>query len=315
MLRRQGPTLLVLALLAATAVAFVVAERVKLQESPIRGPEVDPVFSPVCECPDHVASVSFLLSRGERLEVGIVDEDNRLIRTLVERRSFPRLHRLEFEWNGRDGGGRLVPEGIYYPRVRFADRERTIILPNPIRVDKTPPTISTEGVRPRVFSPDGDGRAEGIAVRYGVNETARALLFVEGTRRVRGKLRAKKSGQLQWYGRDRSRGLPAGVYRLQLVAHDEAGNISGRVAAGAVRIRYIELAPRVVRARARTTFRVAVDTDARSYEWRYGSRRGVSRGPVLTLQARRAGRYALVVETRDHRARATVVVTPRRRAR
>ena len=312
MLRRQGPTLLVLALLAATAVAFVVAERVKLQESPIRGPEVDAVFSPVCECPDHVARVSFLLSRRERLEVGIVDEDNRLVRTLVEQKSFPPTHRLDFEWNGRDDGGRLVPEGIYRPRVRFADRERTIILPNPIRVDQTPPRITAEGVRPRVFSPDGDGRAEGIAVRYGVNETARALLFVKGTRRVRGKLRLAKSGQLQWYGRRGGRGLPAGVYGLQLVAQDEAGNVSGRVPSGAVRIRYIELAQSVIRARPRTDFRVAVDTDASSYEWRFGSRRGVARGPVLTLRAGRAGRYALVVEERGHRARATVVVSPRR---
>ena len=315
MLRRQGPTLLVLALLGATAVAFVVAERVKLQESPIRGPRVDPVFSPVCECPDHQAAVSFLLSRAERLGVGIVDADNRLVRTLVERKSFPPLHRLEFEWNGRDEGGQVVPEGVYRPRVRFADRDRTIILPNPIRVDKTPPTISAEGVRPRVFSPDGDGRAEGIAVRYRVNETARALLFVDGVRRVRGKLRAKRDGQVQWYGREGGRALRTGIHGLELLAQDEAGNISRRKPSGTVRIRYIELAPRVVRARARTTFRVAVDTDARSYEWRFGSRRGVAHGPVLTLQARRAGRYALVVETRDHRARATVVVTPRRRAR
>lgn len=315
MVRRHGPTLLVLALLVATAVAFVVAERVKLEESPIRGPAVDEVFSPVCECPDHVATISFSLSRAERLSVGIVDESNRLIRTIVERRRFPPLHRLEFEWNGRGDGGGVVVEGLYRPRVRFTDRDRTIILPNPIRVDRTAPSISLEGVRPRVFSPDGDGRGEGVAVRYEVNETARALLFVDGVRRVRGKLRGKQQGQLQWYGREAGRAFPAGTYRLALIAQDEAGNLSRSVPAGAVRIRFIELPQRLVRTRARTLFRVRVETDAQSYVWRFAGRRGLAGGPVLTLRARRPGRYPLVVEERGHRARAVVVVSPRPRAR
>lgn len=313
LLRRHGPTLLVLALLVATAVAFVVAEQVKLEESPIRGPKVDEVFSPICECADHEAQISFSLSRADRLGIAIVDARDELVRTLVERRRFLPEHRLVFDWNGRDDDGRIVPEGVYRPRVRFADRDRTIILPNPIRVDKTPPKISVEAIRPRVFSPDGDGRAEGIAIRYEVNEPARALLFVDGLRRVRGKLRAKPSGQIQWYGREGGRSLPRGTYRLILVAEDEAGNSSVRVPSGTVRIRYVELVPRVVRVRARSSFRVSVDTDARSYEWRFAGRRGVAHGPVLALRARTPGRYGLVVEVRGHRARTVVVIVPRRR--
>ena len=41
---RIAPTLLVLALLAATAVAFGVTERLKLEQPPIAGPEVTKVF-------------------------------------------------------------------------------------------------------------------------------------------------------------------------------------------------------------------------------------------------------------------------------
>lgn len=313
--RRHGPTLLVLALLVATAVAFVVAERVKLEESPIRGPRVDPVFSPICECPDHSATISFRLSRADRLGVGIVDDQDRLVRTLVERKSFIPLHRLVFDWDGRDDDGRFVPEGVYRPRVRFADRDRTIVLPNPIRVDTTPPAITAEGVRPRLFSPDGDGRAEGIAVRYAVNGPARALLLVDGVRRVRGKLRLKQKGQLQWYGREGGRSLPPRTYRLTLVAQDEAGNLSAPAPSGTVRIRYIELRPRVVRVRTRARFRLAVDTDAAVYRWRFAGRTGIARGRVLVLRARRPGRYALVVEVRGHLARASVTVSPRRRLR
>ena len=309
LLRRHGPTLLVLGLLTATAAAFAVSEEVKLEKSPLRGPRVDPVFSPVCECPNRVAMISFRLSRSDTLGVGVVDAHDHLVRTLVSDRRFLPLHRLEFEWNGRDDDGRIVPEGVYRPRVHFADRDRTIILPNEIRVDETPPIVSARGVRPRVISPDGDGRRDGVAVRYAVNEKpARALLLVDGIQRVRGKLRTKLHGQLQWYGRAAGHAFPAGVYRLVLIAEDEAGNLSHPVSAGAVRIRYIAVSPRVVRVRARAIFRVRVDTDARAYAWRLAGRRGIGHGRSLALRAPAAGRYALVVEERGHRAHATVIV-------
>src|SRR5919109_3988813 len=125
LIRRHGPTLLVLALLVGTAVAFVVAERVKLEKSPIRGPRVVEVFSPLCECANRVATISFRLSRSDRLGVAVVDSNGDLVRTLVRRQSFLALHRLVFEWNGRDDEGRVVREGTYQPRVHFADRDRT----------------------------------------------------------------------------------------------------------------------------------------------------------------------------------------------
>ena len=315
MVSRHGPRLLVLALLVATAAAFVVAEQAKLEKSPIRGPRVDAVFSPVCECSDHTDTISFRLSRADTLGVGIVDADGRLVRSLVEDQRYPPLHLLEFEWDGRDDAGQIVPEGVYRPRVHFADRGRTIVLPNPIRVDKTPPTISATAVRPRVFSPDGDGRVEGIVVGYNLDEPARALLLVDGVQRVRGKLRKKLKGQLQWYGRAGGRSFPAGTYRLSLVAEDRAQNLSRPVPVGVVRIRYIELAPRVVHVRARERFRVRVVTDAGSYSWRFAGRSGRARGRVLALRARRVGRFLLLVEERGHRARAVVVVAPHPRPR
>ncbi len=50
----------------------------------------------------------------------------------------------------------FMPEGRYRPRVHLASERRTIVLPNPIRVDVTPPQIELRSLRPRVFSPDGD---------------------------------------------------------------------------------------------------------------------------------------------------------------
>ena len=313
-MRRHGPILLVLALLAGTAVAFVIAERVKLEKSPLRGQQVTRVFSPICECANRTARISFRLSRADTVGVGIVNADGDLVRTLVPDRRYLALHRLEFEWDGRNADGAVVPEGFYQPRVHFADRDRTIVLPNPIRVDTTPPAILAKGVRPRVFSPDGDGRRDGVAVRYSVSESpARALLLVKGVRRVRGKLRDSRQAQLQWYGRAEGNSFPAGTYRLQLVAEDEAGNVSKPVPAGAVRIRYIEVTPALVRVRVRARFRVRVDTDASSYTWRFAGRSGDAHGPALVLQARRPGSFPLVVEELGRRARSAVVVTRRTR--
>ena len=310
-MRRHGPIVLVVALLVGTAAAFAVAERVKLEKSPIRGPRVTSPFSPVCECPNRLAEISFRLSRADTVGVGIVDADGHLVRTIARDRRYLALHRLEFEWDGRDADGLVVAEGVYRPRLHFADRDRTIVLTNLIRVDTTPPEISSTGVRPRVFSPDGDGRRDGIAVRYAVNETARALLLVDGTRRVRGKLRGALKGQLQWYGRVDGASLPAGIYPLQLLAEDEAGNLSQAVAAGSVRIRYIELSPVELRVPVRSRFRLNVETDAASYSWRFAGRSGVAHGRALVLRARRRGRFPLVVQERGRRARALVVVTRR----
>ena len=309
-MRRHGPILLVVALLAGTAAAFAVAERVKLEKSPLIGPRVDPVFSPVCECPNHVARISFSLSRADTIGIAIVDSKNRLVRALVRDRRYPPLHRLEFEWNGRTADRRVVPDGAYHPRVHFADRDRTIVLPNTIHVDTSPPGVSSRGVRPAVFSPDGDGRADGIVVRYHVSEQpARALLLVDGVRRVRGKLRDKAASQLQWYGRAGGEAYPAGTYRLALLAEDEAGNISRPVPVGSVRIRYIEVSPRVVRVRKGARFRVRVETDATAYSWRFAGRTGDASGRSLVFTARRPGRFGVVVEESGHRARAVVLVS------
>ena len=52
-MRRNVTLLVVLGLLAGSALAFGVAERLKLEKSPVAGTEVDKVFSPVCRCPQR----------------------------------------------------------------------------------------------------------------------------------------------------------------------------------------------------------------------------------------------------------------------
>jgi hypothetical protein len=156
-LARWPQLLIVLVLLGATAAAFAVTERLKLERSPITGTQVDRVFSPVCECARDVSVISFILRRRETVTLDILDRNGRSIRTVVRNRREP-AGRVSYTWDGRDNADRVVPEGVYRPRVRLRRNGRTIVLPNPIRVDSTAPTITLVRVFPRVFSPDGDGQ-------------------------------------------------------------------------------------------------------------------------------------------------------------
>lgn len=311
-MRRTATLALVLALLAGSVVAFVVAERLKLERSPVGGTAVDKVFSPVCDCPQRRARIEFRLRRPDRLTLSLIDVDGHEVRTLVDGDRYPRGP-LTFFWDGKDDGGRMVTEGPYRPKVELGRADRTIVLPNPIRVDVMPPELEVISVRPRTISPDGDGRRDVVRIRYRVSERARVTLYVNGARRVAGR-RQRPTGTLQWLGGGPGgRTLPPGRHRLQLQAQDLAGNRSLRVSAGAVRIRYLLLDERSIRTTAGERIRVGVDADATRVFWvlRRGSSvvgRGSGRRTIALRAPERPGRYVLTAIAAGHRTRAIVVV-------
>lgn len=296
-----------LALLVATAAAFAVTERLKLERSPITATRVDKVFSPVCECPRDFALVSFVLRRAETVTLKIVDAEGESVRTVVREREEAK-GRVSYSWDGRDDDDRIVAEGIYRPRVELERHGRTIVMPNRIRVDTTQPRIVLTRVRPQVFSPDGDGYGDRVTVRFRVDERSRPVLLVDGSPRVRGKFR-RSVGKLVWFGNVDGRVAPPGTYGLRLRAADEAGNRSHRTRAVAVRVRFVELSRDSVEVPAGRRFSVRVDADAPSYRWRFAGRTGTSSRPVLVLRAPKTpGVYALYVSVgrRADRARVNV---------
>lgn len=298
----------VLALLGATAAAFAVTERLKLERSPITGTKVDRVFSPVCECARDVAVVSFVLRRRETVTVDILDSGGRSIRTLVRNRGEP-AGRVSYTWDGRDNSDRIVSEAPYIPRVQLERNGRTIVLPNPIRVDTTAPAIRLQRVFPRVFSPDGDGRRDRLTATYRIDERSRAMMLVDGRRRVIAKFPSLQ-GRLVWFGRIDGAGVAPGTYEIRLRAIDRAGNRSTRTRAVPVRVRYVELSRDRIAVAAGKRFSVRVRTDARSYRWLFAGQRGVGTRQVLVLRAPEEARtYSLFVSVGDHAARAEVVVT------
>lgn len=295
--------MLVVCLLGGTAAAFAVTQGLKLDKSPIFGTDIGKRVSPPA---GTEAQIAFRLRESDTVTVTVVDEDEEVVRTLFPRRRVA-PGRITLFWDGRDDAGSALPEGVYRPRIRLADERTTTTLPNDIELDTTPPSFEHGEVRPRVISPDGDGRAERISVRFSSGEPVRGMLFVAGKRRVL--TQARESGVIRWSAR-----LRPGRYRLKLAAQDRAGNTSERLDAGIVRVRYIELARNVIRARAGFRFGVGVSTDAPNYRYRFAGRRGLGGGRFLRIRApEEEGRYRLYVRSNRHADSALVIVRPRER--
>lgn len=305
---RWPQLLFVLALLGATAAAFAITERLKLERSPVTGTRVDRVFSPVCECARDVAVISIVLRRPETVTLDILNRDGRSIRTLVQ--DLPELAgRVSYTWDGRDNLERVVVEGVYRPRVQLERNGRTIVLPNPIRVDATAPVIRLVRVFPRVFSPDSDGSRDRVTASYRIDERARAVMLVDGRQRVQSKFRGLE-GKLVWFGRVNGRVVRPGLHEIRLRAVDRAGNRSVRTRAVPVRVRFVELSRERIEVGAGKRFSVRVLTDATSYRWLFDARRGGGSRQVLVLRApEEPGAYSLYVTAAGRAARADVVVT------
>jgi hypothetical protein len=298
---------LVAALLVATSTAFVVTEKLKLTRNPIVGPRVDKLFSPLCDCETDTASISFRLRRPDRVTLDVIDSGGHVVRELARRRPQGRAA-AAYVWDGRDGAGRVVPEGAYRPRVHLARARRTIVMPNPIRVDVTPPRVTSFTARPLVISPDGDGRSDTATIRYRLSERAVVELYVGATRAVR-KLGTRPRGTIHWNGTAAGEPLPEGVYTLRLVARDVAGNLGPRSGSRTVRIRFLALGRDRVVVAPGGRFAMLALSHARRLRWSLGARSGVTRPGTLRLRAPvRPGRYTLRVDANGHVERAVVIV-------
>jgi hypothetical protein len=305
---RLPQTLIVLALLAATAAAFAVAERLKLERSPITGTRVDRVFSPVCECARDLAVISFVLRKRGSVTLDLIDGDGRRVRRLVRDRDEQR-GRVSYTWDGRNDADRVVEDGVYRPRVLLREHGRTIVLPNPMRVDTRAPRIKLLRAFPQVFSPDGDGRRDRLVARYEIDEPARAMMLVDGRRRVLSKFR-ETEGELIWFGRVDGRRVRPGTYEIRLRAFDRAGNRASSRRVVPVVVRYIQLVRDPIEVVAGKRFSVGVSTDALSYRWVFGGEKGIGRRRVLVLRAPETpGEYRLYVSVRGRADSAEVLVT------
>jgi hypothetical protein len=264
---------LVLALLVGTAASFGVAERLKLERSPVAAPRIQRILGPTCDCPRAKAALSFALRRADRVTASVVDGNGTRVRFLVQDERYPK-GRVSLVWDGRNDEGEVVHDGRYRLRVALGDAGRTITIPTPVRVDTKPPHVRLVDVSPRVFSPDGDGKGDRVLYRYRSSELGRAQVLVDGKLAVRGR-RPAGLAQIRWRGRLEGEIAPIGVYRTRLTVVDAAGNESRPTREITVRIRYVRLLNVLRRVGRGGVLTFTIDADAERVEW---SLRGVARG-------------------------------------
>jgi hypothetical protein len=300
-------TAIVLALLAATAVAFVITEGAKLEHSPILRTKVDPVFSPAGKAVP-VAHIKFTLRTRERISVWIEDSHDRRVRTLLSNRTYPAGSNLDLVWDGVADNGIVEPDGVYKPVVKLARSHRVITLPSPIRIDTKPPVITVRHPLYPILSPDGDGRRDSFTVPYTINERAHAILLVRG-RQVEFTRGQKQSGKLVWNGKLDGRPVRPGRYLLTVSAQDLAGNVAKGVPFAVAQIRYLTLARDRVVVKPGGRFALRVSTDYPTVDWRLHGASGVERRGTLHFRAPKApGVYRLYITAGKHSAKCVVVV-------
>ncbi len=298
---------IVLALLAATAVAFAITESAKLERSPVMGTRVTPLFSP-SGVTQKTAQVKFRLRTRERIEAWIQDGEGNRVRVLQAPRTFNRGSHLALVWNGFTDSGLLVPDGVYAPVVKLISSHRVLVLPSPIRLDTKPPVITVRHPQYPILSPDGDGRRDSFTVRYRTNERAQGILAVRGTR-VELTHSRQPDGELHWNGKLNGRSVHPGRYLMTVAARDEAGNESKPYPFAIAYVRYIALGRERVVVPPGGKFALRVSTDVPFVHWTLRGRSGTQRTGTLHFTApKSAGVYRLYVTAGSHAAKCVVVV-------
>lgn len=306
-------TATVLGLLLASALAFAITERAKVTRSPVSSTQVTKVFSPQAVIAgDRVAEIKFRLRTHERLSVWVEDAHGSKVRTLLDSRVERSGAKIDLQWDGFAANGFQQPDGTYRPVVKLESSHRTIVLPNPIRLDSVAPRILVPKPLHALLSPDGDGHGDVFRVHYRISEPAHALLFV----RVAGKqtqveftLRKPLAGDLQWNGKVRGTALRPGSYLLSVAAQDVAGNRSKPYPFAVANVRYIALGRDRVVVKPGARFAIRVSADAPTIRWKLRGRTGTAKPGTLHFRApSSAGVFFLYVFEGTHAARCAVVV-------
>jgi hypothetical protein len=307
-LQRLLSTATVLGLLIATAAAFAITERLKLEKSPITGTRISSAFSPVCGCARDKANISVKFRQKDAVTVTVLTAGRRTVRTLVEGTPVQR-GRSTFRWDGQTDAGTQAPDGAYRVEIHLARAHRTILLPNTIELDTKTPEVFPVLSRTE-FSPDGDHQADSVTIRFTLSEPAHVLVYHGDKLLIRSRSHATH-GAVTWSGKTDGHVHAPGTVTLSIGAVDLAGNATPVAQRARVRItiRYITLANQRISVAAGKRFEIGVSTDAKRYGWLLAGRHGLAHGPVLRLRApQQPGSYVLVVTEHGHSDRAVVRV-------
>jgi hypothetical protein len=211
--------LLAVALLVGTVAAFTYTEKLKLERRPVEELRADRWLSPVCECRQDTARVTFDLDARDQVTVTVVDSDGDVVRELASALRQP-AGRVTLVWDGRDDAGTIVPDGAYRVRVRLLDEGGTFAARRPVNVDTRAPQVTLESVSPTTLGP-----GERLVVAYEADEKARALLSLGDEQVARSSLRRPGPRRLAWRT-PVDEPLSPGPYAVTVQTVDRAGNVS-----------------------------------------------------------------------------------------
>ena len=298
-----------LGLLIATAAAFAITEKLKLEKSPITGTFVSSAFSPVCGCARDKANISVKFRKKDTVTVTVLTAGRKPVRTLVEGTPVQRGRNI-FRWDGKTDAGSQAPDGSYRVEIHLAaGAPDDPACRTRIELDTKMPVVIPVANRTE-FSPDGDHQADAVTIHFTLSEPAHVLVYLGDRLLIRSRSHTTQ-GSVTWSGKTDAHLHPPGTVTLSIGAVDLAGNAipAAQRPQVQVTIRYITLANRRITVAAGKRFDIGVSTDARRYGWLLGSRHGFAHGPVLRLRApKQPGRYVLVVTAHGHSDRAVVTV-------
>jgi FlgD Ig-like domain len=208
-------------LLAASGLAFLRAEQLKLERSPVGGTKLQKYFSTTCpihrktRCAAHSAFLRFRLRKPATVALAIVNSSGDVVRRLTPAAG-ERLPRgpVKLRWNGRTDARATAPQGTYHLRVDLRSLGRVITIPDPIELDNTAPTLSLLG------------RHGQLPLRYSTSEPA--VVYVVARGEGRAALYRGRGGRVHF----RHTRLSGSEAQITLVAVDRAGNRSTAVSAG-----------------------------------------------------------------------------------
>ena len=138
----------------------------------------------------------------------------------------------QFEWNGKNSNGVLVPDGTYKYFITSEDihGNKTTTEPQTVHVDTKAPEISIETIPQPVktFSPNADGQKDTLAIRQSGSMEDKWEYFIynsKGNTVLSGTFKNDKPENLTWKGQNNEGALVAdGVYRYVIRCTDKAGN-------------------------------------------------------------------------------------------
>ena len=125
-------------LIIATLAAFFISQHLKVTTPFIAGlphpspATIDPASGPP-SCRSTTVSF-FLLHHVDNVDVYVVNQSDNDVRSLARGLFMRKKETRSFTWNGRDNSGRPVPPGSYFYFVHLIHQDRTIQIPQPVKV-------------------------------------------------------------------------------------------------------------------------------------------------------------------------------------